>query len=157
MKQIPLTQGKFALVDDADYEWLMQWNYFYCNGYAARKTSGRFGEPRKLIYMHREVMKAPDGTLVDHRNTERTLDNRRRNLRVCTRSQNGANTKKHANNHSGFKGVSLITDQRKPYRAEIRISGDKIYLGSFDKADEAARAYDAKAKELFGEFARTNF
>ena len=157
MKQIPLTQGKFALVDDADYEYLSQWKWRYISGYAVRWDDSRPGRERGLISMHREVMHAPDGMQVDHINGN-GLDNRRENLRICTHAQNMQNTGKHASNTSGFKGVFLDkTCKSKTWRAQIRIPGHRISLGSFTDPESAARAYDAKARELHGEFANTNF
>ena len=154
-KQIPLTQGKVALVDDDMYSYFMQWNYFYRNGYAAREITAQSGK-RITIYMHREVMNAPDGMKVDHRNTGKTLDNRRENLRICTHAQNLQNTKKHRDNASGYKGVHLNKHAKK-WQASVMSGGSRHYLGLFDDPKAAARAYDAKARELFGEFARTNF
>ena len=155
-KEIPLTQGKVALVDDADYEWLMQWKWSCCNGSPARIPSRTSNEPRKLVYMYREIMQAPDDMEVDHKNLNR-LDCRRENLRLATRTQNMRNRKAYANNRTGFKGVSPTNSQRSPFKAEIKLFGKKIYLGSFASAEDAAKAYDIAAIKLFGEFARLNF
>jgi len=155
MKEIALTQGFIAIVDDADYEWLVKRKWFYSAGYAARK-SGRVLGKSKLIYMHREIIQAPDGIEVDHIRTGETLDNRRENLRLCTTAQNQYNRKIQANNSSGFKGVHW-QKQKQKWCAQIKLHSHSIYIGYFDTAETAAQAYDQKARELFGEFARTNF
>ena len=91
--------------------------------------------------------------VVDHINHD-PLDNHRHNLRLATRSQNAANVGPYANNTSGYKGVDF--NQGK-WRARITQHGKRHFLGTFDTAEEAARAYDSKALELFGEFASLNF
>ena len=149
-KIIPLTQGKEAIVDDEDYEWLSQWKWFI----SKRKYASRhFGD--KLMYMHRMIMNTPSGMETDHINGNE-LDNRRENLRICTRKENARNIKYNSNNTSGYKGV--VWDKRnKKWRAQI--SYDKINktLGRFENILDAVLAYDTAAKELFGAFAKTNF
>lgn len=155
-KQIPLTQGKVALVDDDMYDYLNQWKWhvhwtgwhFYAMR-TVRKSGKKFN-----IYMHHVVMNVQNGTKVDHRNNIETLKNTRDNLRICTSSQNMCNAKIRSDNTSGYKGVYLVNAGK--YRAVITFK-KKIHLGLFDDPEAAARAYDAKALELFGEFARTNF
>lgn len=158
MKQITLTQGKVARVSDHRFDYLNQWKWqavLVDNVWYAQRAEEQ-PHPR-TIYMHREIAGAPQGTRVDHRDCD-GLNNVDENLRVCTASQNAANRKMNINNSTGFKGVIPTGNQKKnPYKAEIRFHRQKIYLGSFPTAEEAARAYDEKAKELFGEFARTNF
>lgn len=90
----------------------------------------------------------------DHKNGN-GLDNRRSNLRAATSTQNLANTRLRRNNRSGFKGVSRTESGR--WVARLNIAGRTFRLGKFDTPEAAARAYDAKAREVFGEFARTNF
>lgn len=153
MKQIPLTQGKVVLVDDADYEYLSQWKWNFNGWYAVRNSATLFGK-RKTIYMHCEIVPHPDGFQTDHIDLDR-LNNQRSNLRIATVSQNNGNREASFNNRSGFKGVYRREKNR--FVAEIKIDNKRIYLGSFDSAEEAARAYDAKARELRREFARTNF
>lgn len=94
---IPLTQGKFALVDEADYEWLNQWNWQLSNGYAVRSRRIPKGK-RQAIYMHRVVCNAPIGTEVDHLDSD-GLNNRRSNLRIATTSQNQRNRGPAGNEH----------------------------------------------------------
>lgn len=154
MKQIPLSRGLFATVDDDMYDHLMQWKWHVvCNDgkwYAARKAS------RKTIYLHREIMGVTDRNIqVDHRDDD-GLNCQRYNLRKCTGSQNMMNRGKQKNNTSGYKGV-FLDKRRCTYFAGIRVQGKNKFFGSFTDPIEAARAYDARARELHGEFARLNF
>ena len=163
MKTIPLSQGKCALVDDADYDWLMQWKWYAHKAprtfYAVRNTQQNEGR-RRMVYMHREIMGLIQGdvTQVDHKSRQ-GLDNQRSNLRQCTTVQNGANRKKQSTQSlSKYKGVSKYPNShhKKPWAAAIKYHGKHIYIGMYADEDEAARAYDEKAKELFGDFARLN-
>jgi hypothetical protein len=149
MKEIKLTRGKVALVDDEDFEYLNQWKWFFNKGYAGRHTGPR--HRRKLVLMHRDILCVPDGLVTDHINHD-GLDNRRSNLRSCTRAQNYANSDIHSNNTSGAKGVRLRKDTKK-WSAIIKHNQKVIYLGCFKNLDEAARAYKDKAREIYGEFA----
>lgn len=156
MKEIKLTKGKFALVDDDDFEWLSQWNwYFIDGGYAARSTmkGKKNGGEKKMYYMHRQILNPPVGFLVDHIDGNR-LNNQRYNLRACLPSGNSRNRKLRCDNTSGYKGV-LATANR--WRATIGINGKSHHIGVFDNIIDAARAYDKKAREVFGEFAKLNF
>jgi hypothetical protein len=101
------------------------------------------------------LMLAPDGMDVDHINGD-GLCNLRENLRLCTHSENLHNRGKQINNTSGYKGV-YFHKQSKKFTAKIRLEGKTTSLGYYDSPIEAAQAYDAKAREIFGEFARTNF
>jgi len=157
MKEIQLTQGKFAIVDDDMYEYLSQWKWFTHrdrNTFYAERMGGKWPN-RKVVRMHRAVMNVSDDVLIDHLNGN-GLDNRRENLRACTISENARNRGKDRDNSTGYKGVSWHKQDQK-YHAQIRVSGRKIYLGSYADPEEAARAYDKAAKELHGEFANTNF
>lgn len=160
MKKIPLTQGQFALVDDEDYEWLIAWkwsaNKVNKTFYAFRKEWNHGNQ--KTIYMHRLIMNAPENKLVDH-NDMNGLNNQRHNLRLGNKSKNGANRGIDKDNTTGYKGVTICTSskRRKKYIAQIGYKGEHIQLGYFLTAEDAARAYDKKAKELFDEFAYTNF
>ena len=154
MKEIELSQGKRALVDDEDYERLSRWKWSALRDgkrwYAVR--SYQDGKKRQLTYMHRQIMGAQSEQQVDHRNMN-GLDNRRENIRFCTNSQNHANTKKRAGCTSKFKGVYLAA---KKWRAQIYVHKKRYQLGYFDDEVEAARSYNDAATELFGEFARLN-
>jgi hypothetical protein len=155
MKEIPLTHGKVAIVDDEDYELLNQWKWHYGGGggYAVRHNYKSSKQTR--LFMHRVIMNTPEGMQTDHINGDR-LDNRRENLRICTNAENMRNSKKHKNNTSGFKGVSRCKDCNR-WRAYINCDNDRHNLGLFLNPVDAAYAYDTKAIELFGEFANINF
>ena len=148
MKQIELTRGKFAVVDDRDFirlsicKWYCLPTRNIC--YAARDGSGT------TVYMHREIMGAGLGQKIDHKNGD-GLDNRREDLRFCTHTENLRNMKKR-----GYKGVSWHKASRK-WGAYICVDGRSKYLGLFVSQKDAAQAYDRAATEYFGEFASTNF
>lgn len=152
MKKIKLTQGKYVLVDDSDFEWLNQWKWHYLSvGYAARRDQSN---NKKYVYMHRLIMKANRGDEIDHVNLD-TLDNRKANLRLANRSQNMANTNLRSTNTSGVKGVVWDKNRNKWY-AEITVDYKNIYLGRFNDIEEAKSAYNQAAQQYFGEFARPN-
>jgi len=155
VKRIPLTQGKFALVDEEDYEWLNQWKWYYNNGYAARDQWDPITKKQIKIRMHRIIMNAKEGEEVDHIN-HNGIDNQKYNLRVCTVSQNMQNSKSNKNSSSQYKGVSYNPMTQK-CQVQIMYNGKFIYLGYYKDEEEAARAYDKAAIELFGEFACLNF
>jgi hypothetical protein len=146
MKQIPLTQGKFAIVDDEDFDWLNKWKWCVNNENVVHRKSNY-----KIITMHKLIMNPPKGMQVDHKSGNR-LDNRRSNLRICTGSQNCMN-RNYKSNSSGYKGV------RKWYRrwqSRIEINGKKINLGMFSTPIKAAKAYNEAAIKYHGEFAKLN-
>jgi hypothetical protein len=159
LKQISLTQGKFALIDDADYEWLNQWKWHACRW-------GRTFYARRLYYlnrkqngilMHREILKLKPSNIQETDHIDGNgLNNQRVNLRSCTKGENRFNSKPYRNSSSRFKGVSRHSINQK-WRASITKNGKFNSLGCFIDEVDAARAYDEKAKELFGDFARLNF
>ncbi len=159
MPTIELTKGRVTTVDEADYDFLMQWSWHWHNGYA--KRGYRDNGVRKGVFMHRALLGAQPPLFVDHINGDK-LDNRRENLRLVTKLQNCQNIRSSRNQKKGgFKGVSLDAKRGK-WCAYIRIPGParqgrSKYLGAYLTAVEAAMAYDAAAGELFGEFAAFNF
>ena len=105
--------------------------------------------------MHRQIMIAPEGFVVDHIDGN-SLNNRKTNLRICTQAQNIHNSRPRRNRSSKYKGV-FWDKVNKKWSTNIRKGDKRIYLGGFDDEIEAAIAYDRKAAELFGEFAYLNF
>jgi hypothetical protein len=105
--------------------------------------------------MHRQVTNAPKGLVVDHIN-HNGLDNRRANLRLCTKQQNNCNSRSFRHKTSNYKGVFKEKGSKK-FRAYIRFNKKPVHIGMFELEIDAAKAYDKKAKELFGEFAYLNF
>jgi len=162
---IQLTQGQVTLVDNRDQEWLskFKWCSFYnrTQHYAVRQPSRKDGK-RKHIAMHRAIWEhhygtIPEGMEIDHINGN-GFDNRLENLRLCTHHQNQFNQRKIKSASSKFKGVYLDKSHRgKKWHSHIKIDGVMTTLGYFATEIEAARAYDAKAKEKFGCFANLNF
>jgi hypothetical protein len=153
-RKIYLTQGKYAIVDPEDYEWLAKYKWF------AVRNDGRFYAVRwaknRNVKMHQVIMGTEEGKVIDHINGN-GLDNRRANVRFATAQQNGWNKRKQRGNYSSkYKGVHWAK-KRNQWRARIKCNGRSIHLGRFETEEEAARAYDEKAKELFGEFAWLNF
>ena len=155
MKKIPLTRGKFANVDDIDFDYLSQWRWrLDKDGYAISQTSRTQG-PRKSLKMHRIVLSRKlDCELsqqVDHRDRYR-LNNRRSNLRLASYSEQRANARVRTGK---FKGVYWYKPLKK-WHAQITCKGKRQHLGYFDDPIEAAKAYNKAAKILFGEFANLN-
>lgn len=154
VRSITLSGGMVALVDAMDFEalserrWFVQgrkWQYAACN---APSDHG------KKFLMHRIVVGALPGQIVDHINGD-TLDNRRCNLRICTNQQNTSNGRTRGGT-SRFKGV-YWNKASNAWRAHIMHNYRKLNLGNYATEEEAGRAYDAAALRLFGEFARLNF
>lgn len=151
-KWLPLSGGMFALVDNADFEEVSKfvWSAIGKEGYyyAARKP-----KDRPLVFLHRWLLDAGESTTVDHIN-HNTLDDRRNNLRTASRNEQMQNRSKNRNNKSGFKGVYQSREGR--WKAQIGTAGKRVYLGTFQTAQDAAAAYDAAARRFFGEFSFTN-
>jgi len=156
MREIPLTRGMIALVDDGDYAGVVaagKWcavastrgGTYYAVHSIVRASGGRV-----LQRMHNFLT---GWSLTDHVNGD-GLDNRRGNLRQATHAQNMGNQRLRSNNTSGYKGVSRSNQK---WQAHVFPAGRSVYLGRFATPEEAARAYDDAAAEHFGEFARLNF
>lgn len=157
-KKIPLPNGIFVIVDDEDYDFLMQWKWHVrSGGYVIREHHLGFVKgirKRKRIYMHRVINNTPDSLETDHINGDK-LDNRRINLRNATRHQSIINRGSVSGSSSKYKGVCWRKDHHK-WRAKIRINKKDINLGSFTSEIDAARAYDRAAIKYHGEYARLN-
>jgi hypothetical protein len=159
MKLIKLTKGKFAIVDDDDFEYLIQFKWQCHNRsntcYAARSVT--VGVKKRITQkMHQLILGENDlKNGIDHRNGD-GLDNRKLNLRFCNQSENNMNKKPRVGCTSKYKGVYLKRSLNK-FVSTIKINGRAKHLGFFDNDFDAAIAYDNAAKELFGEFAKINF
>lgn len=156
-REVPLSRGLVALVDDEDYARVAAAGPWHVNPgrrtiYAQRNTRRADGG-KTTQSMHRFIA---DVAAVDHVNGN-GLDNRRANLRAATSAQNAANRPRRVDSKSPFKGVLINNDRGRPWRAQIHHDGRKRHLGCFDTAEEAARAYDVAALGAWGEFARLNF
>lgn len=162
MKTIPLTQGKSALVDDCDFEYLLQWKWQFerngNTGYAGAWDEANADGRRPRIAMHRLIAQRSGLDVtdkeVDHRDGD-GLNNQRGNLRIATVSQNQANRSRARNNTSGFKGVIWEPSRRK-WRAQICVAGKRMTLTRRNDPLEAARAYNEAALKHYGEFACLN-
>lgn len=146
MMILPVSKGKyFTIIDKSDYHLIEGKNLSITpNGYIT------FTFKKKRILLHRLIMDAPDGMVVDHRNHD-TKDNRRENLRLCTHAENGKNKRP-----SGLRKYKGVTKQANGYACLMNIKKKFTHLGTYDTPEEAALAYNRKATELFGEFACLN-
>lgn len=156
MAKIKLTQNKYAIVDDEDYDFLNQWKWcalkqqdgkFYAVRTAIVKNRNNESTPKRIA-MHRLVNNTPDKLYTDHINGD-TLDNRKCNLRSCTNSENQFNRGKSSNNSSGFRGVDRAYGK---FRATIQIDGNRLYLGSYNTASEAGLAYQKAALKYHNQY-----
>ena len=159
MKRIPLTKGKFALVDDEDYTRIMALGKWHVgtNGYAQKSIY--FGRKdgkqiRQNLLMHRFIMNATDKEHVDHKKGS-VRDNRKSNLRLCSQHQNMMNRGLNKNSSTGYKGVYNCKTPNK-FKAGIQVNGRQMHLGTFSTKRAAAEAYNKAAVKYFGEFARVN-
>lgn len=158
MKKIKLTQGKFALVDDEDFDFINQWKW--CakkdtrNFYAFRTD---YENGKKSILMHRVVLNINNPKIkIDHRDID-GLNNQKINLRIVSDSESSRNKRGVQNTSSVYKGVYRLNVNRKnKWRAMIGIDGKQIHLGCFPTQELAAIAYNDSAKKLHGEFANLN-
>lgn len=155
-RQIPLTQGYFAIVDEADYEWLSQckWHCFYSKGsrnvYAYASNQVFDGVKHKRIIMHRMINNTPEGMDTDHI-IGNGLDNRRENLRTVTRAQNMWNRNPNKKGTSKYKGV-FWHKQHKKWCSKIQVNKKPHHIGLFTDEDEAGKAYADRAKIEFKKY-----
>ncbi len=163
MKLINLTRGQAAIVDDEDYEWLMQWKWYadYSRSKFYARRLQRIGITDVKITMHRMLLglKPDDIKRGDYINGN-SLDNRKSNLRICTQANNCKNRGSNLNATSRFKGVSY-KKRDEIWVAQITVDKKKLWLGQFPYTSEgevaAAKCYDEAAKKYFKEFAYLNF
>lgn len=148
MTEIPLTQGKSAIVDDCDAH-LARFKWF------AVQRSKTWYAVRRGRYLHRVILNPPVGVDVDHISGD-GLDCRRANMRLASRGENIRNSRRRSDNTSGFKGVTCDRRSpplRKPWKATIHVDGRQVSLGRFSTAEEAGEAYRDAALRLHGAFA----
>lgn len=153
-KEIKLSQGKFTIVDDEDFDDLNK-NKWYCSahGYAVRNI--RINKERKAIeQMHVQIIGKRDDLKTDHINGNR-LDNRKINLRFVTSKQNNQNRASKKISTSKFKGIYWY-ERRNKWIAQIKIGDKKYHLGCYDSEQDAAYVYNCWAESFFGEYARLN-
>lgn len=158
MAKIELTQGKYAIVDDDvfaelnKYKWYAQKDAATYYAHRVIHVNGK----KKLIAMHRQLIGAEKGQIVDHINRD-GLDNRKENLRIVSHLQNCANKSKSVKSKTSsiYRGVTF-SKQMKKYKAGIRVDNKLLHLGYFSCEKEAALAYDTKAKEVWGIHAALN-
>lgn len=157
MKEIQLTRGKVALVDDEDYERVSQVHWCLDKGvntfYA--RTYKRIGKKKISIRMHRLILNAPKGMEVDHKDGN-GLNNQKENIRLCTHAENQQNKQTQKNNTSGYIGVQWSEDKKR-WVVYLTVNKKQKYFGSFRDKVEAAKAHDKATLKYRGEFAFLNF
>jgi len=159
-RRIPLTQGKYAIVDNDDYYGLNRCKWYAARGgrtfYAVRGYRSKTQKKRLTISMHNCIIPVPDGYIIDHIN-HNGLDNRKKNLRAATQAQNARNARyPKMNCSSRYRGV-WYNRQTKKWRATIVVNRKRKQIGYFKDEIQAAKAYDKAASKYFGEFAILNF
>lgn len=164
MKTLPLSQGKYAVVDDADFEQLSEHKWYAYKEirknrvvwYSVRnEPTGCVNRPQRTLQMHREILGVTDPLAkIDHINGD-GLDNQRQNLRLATNRENCQNQHKIPGCSSHYKGVSWCKLTNK-WKAQIRVNGHKQHIGLFETEELAAAAYDKRAAQEFGDFALLN-
>lgn len=154
IKEIPLTRKKVAVINKNDFQLVNQFKWHAsAYGYAVSDQRYKLG---KYLFMHRLIMNAKEDEEVDHINGDK-LDNRKSNLRICTRTEQLRNTKKRSDSTNKFKGIVKRPNRNKPWHARIKVNKKEISLGYYVTQEEAAKAYDQAAIKYFGKFARINF
>lgn len=165
--KIPLTQGKYALVDDIDFEYFSQFKWCMMKNrrnFYAMRTFPRQGGGWTSQYLHRVILGRKlgrplvKGDQVDHKNHD-SLCNIRENLRLATGAQNSMNRRQKLNSSSKYLGVSLRyeSNRLKKWKAMIKANGKPKFLGYFSEEKDAAISYDKAARIYHGEFANPNF
>ena len=151
MKRIALTKQKVTIVDDEDYEFLTQWRWqFHSQGYASRNIKP------KTIWMHRLILKTPEGYETDHINGNK-LDNRKQNLRIATHAQNNRRKGLQKSNKWGYKGITKVNQKSgEKWFARLWFNNKSIWLGGYKTKEEAASAYNKGAKKYHKKFAQLN-
>lgn len=159
MRKIKLTQNKYALIDDEDFDIVSQYNWYTFpknNTYYAARTIRKRSGRRTTLFMHRFLLGLTDHKIeVDHVD-HNGLNNQKLNLRPVTKSQNYMNQSKRKNCSSIYKGVHFCK-QRSKWVAAIKYNSRKMNLGGFDSEIDAAKRYDEEARKYFGKFASLNF
>jgi hypothetical protein len=148
MKTLPLTRGRVAIIDDADYEALSQFKWCYSggdSGYAVRRVSK--AEGGRIVYLHRLIAKAQEGEVVDHINRDK-MDNTRANLRLVTAQHNVINRPIHKRNKTGIKGVYMSPFGK--YVVNMSLNNRTKYLGTFDTLDQAEACRAAACEKFYG-------
>ena len=149
--QVPLKNtDKVAIIDLEDLKMVSGLNWRLGNGYAACsfKTDNGF----RRVYMHRLILEAPEGKEVDHKNMDR-LDNRRENIRLCSRAENKWNENPSKKNKSGYRGISWFTRDGK-WQVMLRHLGNRIFLGRYFDIKEAVKVYNSFISQHRGDFAK---
>ncbi len=162
MTKISLGQDKYAMIDDEDYPYISRFKWFLntkkdnfgVNYYYASRRIGTQGK-RTEVYMYQFLIALPAFDCIIFKN-KNTLDYRKKNLVAGTFSLRLIRAAKRKNLHSQYKGVTY-RPYRKLYEARVAKNGKQYYCGSFNNEESAAKAYDKKAKELYGELAYQNF
>lgn len=159
MKEIQLTKGKVALVDDADYDWLNQWKWYAIfdgrNWYAQRNLLKK-DRPPNVVRMHRAILGITDPKVILDHKDRNGLNNTRDNLRTANESQNGINRRQQKNSKTGAIGVCVdaVGSRVKRYRAYITVDGKTTLLGRFKTLEEAVIARQLGEIRYFGEYAK---
>lgn len=161
-KEIELTKGYVAIVDDDDYDRLSKYKWSALENnktvYAVHRFKNELSGKYKMVGMHRFIIGISENYRIDHIDRN-GLNNCKNNLRKCSDADNQHNKTIYKNNTTGYRGISFFpkANKNKPFTAHICLNRKLVHIGYFKTDIEAAKAYDKKAIELFGEFASLNF